>query len=189
MGNVLVHAQALPSTPSIPTRIPDEVLRTLDFSPSQLSDLPVQAQQEAARRQAEARTKVLETLRNQNPANQGGIALPEVSSTPTDTTSNNDGGSNPSASPTPAESGQSPLSMSLTYLSASNGLTQANIAQTLALATSADIQLWKGYYEDMYDQVEETKRSYERVRDSLRSYKRQLARMLDQLPTTILSCL
>ncbi len=184
MGNVLVHAQALPtSTPSIPTRIPDQVLRTLDFSPSQLSDLPVQAQQEAARRQAEARTQVLETLRSQNPAAQGGIALPTTAPTPSEAPGADQG------STTQSETGQSPLSLSRSYLQASNGLTQANIAQTLALATAGDIQLWKGYYEDMYDQVEETKRSYERVRDSLRSYKTQLSRMLDQLPTTILSCL
>ena len=188
MGNVLVHAQVMPSTPSIPTRIPDEVLSTL-VPPGQLSKLPVQAQQEAARRQAEARTKILETLRNQNPANQGGIALPPVSPTSTDTAPNDDASSNPGASSTPADGGQSALTLSRSYLTASNGLNQANIAQTLALATSADIQLWKGYYEDMYDQVEETKRSYERVRDSLRSYKSQLSRMLDQLPATILSCL
>lgn len=188
MGNVLVHAQVMPSTPSIPTRIPDEVLRTLDFSPSQLSNLPVQAQQEAARRQSEARTQVLETLRNQNPAAQGGIALPTTTPAASDVAPSSDNSPAQSTS-TPAESGQSPLTMSRTYLTASNGLNQANIAQTLALATSADIQLWKGYYDDMYDQVEETKRSYERVRDSLRSYKTQLSRMLDQLPTTILSCL
>lgn len=189
MGNVLVHAQVLPtSTPSIPTRIPDEVLRTLDFSPSQLSNLPVQAQQEAARRQAEARTQVLETLRDQNPAAQGGIALPTATSTSSGSPSSespdlNQGTTNQS------EIGQSPLTLSRSYLDASNALNQANIAQTLALATAGDIQLWKGYYEDMYDQVEQTKRSYERVRDSLRNYKTQLSSMLDQLPTTILSCL
>ena len=191
MGNVLVHAQVLPSMPSTPdvsSRIPDQALRTLDFSPSQLVDIPQSAQQDFARRQAELRSTVLENQRNQNPAARGGVALTPNNNGPA-TSSAQPSGNESSGTTSSTEAGQSPLTLSRGYLQADNDLTQANIAQTLALATAADIQLWKGYYGDMYTKVEETKRSYERVRDSLRRYKTQLSTTLSQLPTTILSCL
>lgn len=183
MGNVLVHAQSLaniPSAPTVPTRIPDEALRTLKVSPDQVAQLPKQAQQEIARQQASLRDTILRQGQQQIAASRGGIALP--SSVP----SNNAQSAGTTTSP--EEAGQSALTLSKSYLSSAHALNEVNIAQTLSLATAADIRLWKSYYESQFTKIEETKRSYERIRDSLGRYKNQLDSMLSQLPTTILSC-
>ncbi len=184
MGNVLVHAQTLPSLPSapaVPTRIPDEALRTLNIPLDQIAQQPQQVQQEIARQQASLRDTILRQGQQQIAASRGGIALPsnEPSSNvqPTETaTASPDGG------------GQSALNLSRAYLSSAHDLNETNIAQTLSLATAADIRLWKGYYESLFTKIEETKRSYERIQSSLERYKNQLDSMLNQLPTTILSC-
>jgi hypothetical protein len=184
MGNVLVHAQSLPSIPSmpdVPTRIPDEALRTLNVAPDQIAQLPTQAQQEIARQQASMRDTILRQSQEQIAASRGGIALP--SNEPS-----NNGQPAATSTSSPSGAGQSALNLSRSYLSSAHDLNEVNIAQTLSLATAADIRLWKGYYESLYTKVEETKRSYERIKTSLERYKDQLDSMLNQLPTTILSC-
>lgn len=188
-GNVLVHAQNLPSiseTPTIPNRIPEDALRTLDASPEQITQLPEDVQRQVARQQASLRDSILRQGQNQIAAARGGISLP--SPTPASSATTTETPTETSTSHPSSGAGQSPLTLGRSYLSDANALNQANIAQTLSLATASDIRLWKSYYESEYDKLLETKRAYERIRDSLRRYKNQLDSMLGQLPTTILSC-
>lgn len=184
-GNVLVHAQNLSSLPeasTISNRIPDEVLRTLDASPEQIAQLPEDVQRQVARQQASLRDSILRQGQDQIAAARGGINLPSPAPASSATTTET------ATSQPAASAGQSSLTLGRSYLSDANALNQANIAQTLSLATASDIRLWKSYYESEYDKLLETKRAYERIRDSLRRYKNQLDSMLEQLPTTILSC-
>lgn len=183
-GNILVHAQSIPNGPStaaISSVIPDGVLNTLNTSPEQVNKLPRDAQQQLARQQASLRDSILRQGQDQIAAARGGITMPSAPSVNSSTPESN--------SPQSSEgTGQAPLTLSRSYSSDANTLNQANIAQTLSLATAADIRLWKSYYESEFSKLDEAKRSYERIRDSLRRYKNQLDSMLGQLPTTILSC-
>lgn len=183
-GNILVHAQnvpTVPTLPNVPTSIPNDVLRAIDVPPEQVARLPRPAQREVARQRSELVDRVLQNAREINPVAHGGV--PMMNSTAA--SSANPQSSAPSSEP---DQGQSPLTLTRNYLNNDSALNSANIAQTLALATANDIHLWKGYYDSMYDKVEGLKRSYERVRDSLRRYGDQVTRMLDALPATIVSC-
>lgn len=211
-GNFLVYAQDFPSVPSqgqvqnlassqvpdVPTTVPPAVMQLLQQAapPDQVNLLPRRAQEEVARQRQSSIDQLLGAVNSNNPVANGQLPLsgsstnssgasPSAVTTSSPATTSSASGS---PSPSPAAQGDSALGIASRYSTVQSALNRADYVQALDLATKADVALRTGYTDQIYDELQQTKRDYQQFRDVLGQFKDQLNAMKSRLPTVIANC-
>ncbi len=204
------QAQSLASSqlPDVPTTVPPAVMQLIQQAPppDQANLLPRRAQEELARQRQSSIDELLGAVNNANPVANGQLPL---GGSATNSSGNNSSATNPSGtspststSSSPASTpttgggtsssslaqGDSALNIVTRYTTVQSALNRADYVQALDLATKADVALRTGYTDQIYDELQQTKRDYQQFRDVLGQFKDQLNAMKSRLPTVIANC-
>lgn len=193
--NVLVNASvdisSLPQSSQF-TDLPAAARELLNnqINPAAFSRLPQSAQYEASRRLEGALAEARSTAYNQSPIANGAIPTGNSSSVPIPNTSQRS--SNTISTPTttsPSQGTIDPLGSSLAYINTNGEQSALADYTTLRLANQKELQLWKRYNDEMYDQIKLLDRSYAQLKTTVNIFKSRLQEaMLDKLPATIPNC-
>ena len=189
--NVLVNT-SVDAQSSQFTDLPPAASEALNgINPQAFSRLPGSAQQEATRRLNAALAEARATAYNQNPVSNGTIPTGNISSVPNQNSRSQSltPSSTTATTPSPQQGTIDPLGSSLSFISTDGEQSALADYTTLRLANQKELQLWKQYNDEMYDQIKLLDRSYLQLKITLDVFKSRLKEaMLDKLPATIPNC-